>query len=65
MSGDVIPKGATVLINRGPYLGRKGEVVGTQKKAHKDAMLYDVYLGCADVVSCSRKELEVLECANH
>ena len=63
MSGDVIPKGATVLINRGPHLGRKGEVVGTQK-AHQNALLYDVYLGCADVVSCCRKELEVLKCAN-
>ena len=59
MSGDVIPKGATVLINRGPYLGRKGEVI-EHLEQEKISPIYCVYVGGVDVVPCCRKELEVL-----
>lgn len=59
----MIPKGAKVLINRGSYLGRKGEVIG-HLETEKTSPVCCVYIGGCDVVPCSETELEVLKCAN-
>ena len=55
----MIGKGARVLISRGTYIGRKGEVVG-YLEVNAPSPVYCVYIGGCDVVPCSETELEVL-----
>ena len=55
----MIAKGAKVLISRGAYIGRKGEVIG-HLETEKTSPICCVYIGGCDVVPCCEKELEVL-----
>ena len=56
----VIRKGAKVIITRGTYLGRQGEVVGYLEK-NRENPIHCVWIGACDVVPCTTKEIEELK----
>ena len=56
----VLPKGARVIIARGTYIGKTGEVIG-HLETEKKHPIHCVWIGGCDVVPCSMEELDELK----